>query len=158
MRASRRTKSQQIGYETPLQRVARENRECISSVGPHPAMRSGFYKRGPAQVRTNKTTGQVQKVRWHPRTLALKEIRHYQKSTCWLIWAANASRLIWEIMQQFRMDLHWTAGAVAALHWVMEAYLVGLLEDTNLCALHMRRVTIMPKDIQLAHRIRGDRP
>ena len=38
-----------------------------------------------------------------------------------------------------------------------EAYLVGLFEDTNLCAIHAKRVTIMPKDIQLARRIRGER-
>ena len=38
-----------------------------------------------------------------------------------------------------------------------EAYLVGLFADTNLCAIHAKRVTIMPKDIQLARRIRGER-
>ena len=48
-------------------------------------------------------------------------------------------------------------GAVLALQEASEAYLVGLFEDTNLCAIHAKRVTIMPKDIQLARRIRGER-
>ena len=47
--------------------------------------------------------------------------------------------------------------AVLALQEASEAYLVGLFEDTNLCAIHAKRVTIMPKDIQLARRIRGER-
>ncbi|ODM86770.1 histone H3.2, partial [Orchesella cincta] len=49
------------------------------------------------------------------------------------------------------------SSAVMALQEASEAYLVGLFEDTNLCAIHAKRVTIMPKDIQLARRIRGER-
>ena len=48
-------------------------------------------------------------------------------------------------------------GSVEALQEASEAYLVGLFEDTNLCAIHAKRVTIMPKDIQLARKIRGER-
>ncbi|VDM81827.1 unnamed protein product [Strongylus vulgaris] len=47
--------------------------------------------------------------------------------------------------------------AIHAKREASEAYLVGLFEDTNLCAIHAKRVTIMPKDIQLARRIRGER-
>ena len=47
--------------------------------------------------------------------------------------------------------------AITAIQEATEAYMVGLFEDTNLCAIHARRVTIMPKDIQLARRIRGER-
>ena len=50
----------------------------------------------------------------------------------------------------------WQAAAVGALQEAAEAYLVGLFEDTNLCTIHAKRVTIMPRDIQLARRIRGD--
>ncbi|KAJ6704741.1 hypothetical protein OIU79_009620 [Salix purpurea] len=56
-----------------------------------------------------------------------------------------------------RTDLRFQSSAVAALQEAAEAYLVGLFEDTNLCAIHAKRVTIMPKDIQLARRIRGER-
>ncbi|ONM17638.1 Histone H3.2 [Zea mays] len=62
-----------------------------------------------------------------------------------------------EIAQDFKTDLRFQSSAVAALQEAAEAYLVGLFEDTNLCAIHAKRVTIMPKDIQLARRIRGER-
>ncbi|KVI00630.1 Histone core [Cynara cardunculus var. scolymus] len=69
----------------------------------------------------------------------------------------NAHRLVREIAQDFKTDLRFQSSAVAALQEAAEAYLVGLFEDTNLCAIHAKRVTIMPKDIQLARRIRGER-
>ncbi|XP_006888634.1 PREDICTED: histone H3.3C-like [Elephantulus edwardii] len=64
-------------------------------------------------------------------------------------------RLVREIAQDFRTDLRFQSAAIGALQEASEAYLVGLFEDTNLCAIHTKRVTIMPKDIQLARRIRG---
>ncbi|KAK8571245.1 hypothetical protein V6N13_103374 [Hibiscus sabdariffa] len=67
------------------------------------------------------------------------------------------SRLVREIAQDFKTDLRFQSHAVLALQEAAEAYLVGLFEDTNLCAIHAKRVTIMPKDIQLARRIRGER-
>ncbi|GLD47575.1 uncharacterized protein AKAME5_002719200 [Lates japonicus] len=57
-----------------------------------------------------------------------------------------------EIAQDFKTDLRFQSSAVMALQEASEAYLVGLFEDTNLCAIHAKRVTIMPKDIQLARR------
>ena len=62
-----------------------------------------------------------------------------------------------EIAQDFKSDLRFQAAAVAALQEASESYLVSLFEDTNLCAIHAKRVTIMNKDIQLAKRIRGER-
>ena len=66
-------------------------------------------------------------------------------------------RLVREIAQDFRTDLRFQAKAVSALQEALEAYLVCLMEDTNLAAIHAKRVTIMPKDIQLARHIRGER-
>ncbi|GJW08358.1 histone H3.3 [Tanacetum coccineum] len=66
-------------------------------------------------------------------------------------------RLVREIAQDFKTDLRFQSHAVLALQEAAAAYLVGLFEDTNLCAIHAKRVTIMPKDIQLARRIRGER-
>ena len=66
-------------------------------------------------------------------------------------------RLVREIAQDFKTDLRFQGSAVLALQEAAEAYLVGLFEDTNLRAIHAKRVTIMPKDIQLARRIRGER-
>ena len=95
--------------------------------------------------------------RYRPGTVALREIRKYQKSTELLIRKLPFQRLVREIAQDFKTDLRFQSSAILALQEASEAYLVGLFEDTNLCAIHAKRVTIMPKDIQLARRIRGER-
>ena len=171
-------------------------------------------------------TGGVKKPhRYRPGTVALREIRRYQKSTELLIRKLPFQRLVREIAQDFKTDLRFQSAAIGALQVrnenldisfsssqralcptethrlrledyftgagltvvtyssnflillftlellyltqllnilyllqeASEAYLVGLFEDTNLCAIHAKRVTIMPKDIQLARRIRGER-
>jgi len=87
----------------------------------------------------------------------LRQIRKYQKSTDLLIRKLPFQRLVREIAQGFKNDLRFQSTALLALQEAAEAYLVSLFEDTNLCAIHAKRVTIMPKDIQLARRIRGER-
>ncbi|XP_065581092.1 uncharacterized protein LOC136040716 [Artemia franciscana] len=62
-----------------------------------------------------------------------------------------------EKKDDFKTDLRFESSAVIALQEASEAYLVGLFEDTNFCAIHAKRMTIMPKVIQLARRIRGER-
>ena len=104
------------------------------------------------------TGGGVKKPhRYRPGTVALREIRKYQKSTELLIRKIPFQRLVREIAQEFKTDLRFQSTAVLALQEASEAYLVGLFEDTNLCAIHAQRVTIMPKDMQLARRVRGER-
>ena len=95
--------------------------------------------------------------RFRPGTVALRHIRKYQKSTELLIRKLPFQRLVREIANDFKNDLRFQSSAVLALQEAAEAYMVGLFEDTNLCAIHAKRVTIMPKDIQLARRIRGER-
>ena len=95
--------------------------------------------------------------KYRPGTVALREIRKFQKSTDLLIRKLPFQRLVREIAQDFKADLRFQSQAVLALQEAAEAYMVGLFEDTNLCAIHAKRVTIMPKDIQLARRIRGER-
>mmetsp|Transcript_33975 Transcript_33975/g.35278 ORF Transcript_33975/g.35278 Transcript_33975/m.35278 type:complete len:135 (+) Transcript_33975:98-502(+) len=95
--------------------------------------------------------------RYRPGTVALREIRKYQKSTDLLIRKLPFQRLVRDIASEYKSDLRFQASAVLALQEASEAYLVGLFEDTNLCCIHAKRVTIMPKDIQLARRIRGER-
>ncbi|CAH8362103.1 unnamed protein product [Eruca vesicaria subsp. sativa] len=120
-------------------------------VCPEKMILLGGQKSAPA-------TGGVKKPhRFRPGTVALREIRKYQKSTELLIRKLPFQRLVREIAQDFKTDLRFQSSAVAALQEAAEAYLVGLFEDTNLCAIHAKRVTIMPKDIQLARRIRGER-
>ncbi|TNN75961.1 histone H3.1 [Liparis tanakae] len=103
------------------------------------------------------TGGQKKPRRFRPGTVALREIRRYQKSTALLIRKLPFQRLVREIAQDFKTDVRFQMSAILALQESCEAYLVGLFEDTNLCAIHAKRVTIMPKDIQLARRIRGER-
>ena len=103
--------------------------------------------------------------RYRPGVVALREIRRYQKSTDLLIKKLPFQRLVREIAQDpEKASSYWESSsarfqssAVLALQEASEAYLVGLMEDTNLCAIHAKRVTIMPKDIQLVRRIRGER-
>ncbi|XP_027464958.1 histone H3.3A-like [Zalophus californianus] len=103
-------------------------------------------------------TGGVKKPhRYRPGTVALRKIRCYQKATELLILKLPFQHLVQEIAQDFKTDLCFQSAALGALQEASEAYPVGLFEDTNLCAIHAKRVTIMPKDIQLVHRIRGER-
>tara|TARA_B110001452_G_scaffold190292_1_gene160500 strand:- start:301 stop:711 length:411 start_codon:yes stop_codon:yes gene_type:complete len=103
-------------------------------------------------------TGGVKKPRrYRPGTVALREIRKYQKSTDLLIRKLPFQRLVREIAQDYKEELRFQSSAILALQEASEAYLTGLFEDTNLCAIHAQRVTIMPKDMQLARRIRGER-
>ncbi|KAK7089410.1 histone H3.3A-like [Littorina saxatilis] len=95
--------------------------------------------------------------RYRPGTVALREIRRYRKSTEPLIHWLPFHRLVREIGQDFKTDLRFQSAAIEALQEASESYLVGLFQDANLCAIHAGRVTIMPRDIQLAHRIRGER-
>ncbi|MCJ1256848.1 centromeric DNA-binding histone H3-like protein cse4 [Lignoscripta atroalba] len=97
--------------------------------------------------------------RYKPGTLALREIRRYQRSTDLLLLKLPFSRLVREIALSLvpigGESLRWQSQAIQALQESAEAFLVHLFEDTNLCAIHAKRVTIMQKDIQLARRIRG---
>ena len=109
--------------------------------------------------------GGVKKLhRFRPGAVALKEMQRYQKSTELLIWKLPFQRLVWEISGDHKVitsplcgKVRFQSLAIKALQEASEAYIVGLFEDTNLCAIHAKQVTIMPKDIQLARRIRGER-
>ena len=103
-------------------------------------------------------TGGVKKPhRFRPGTVALREIRKYQKNTDLLIRKLPFQRLVREVANDFKTDLRFQSHAIQALQEASEAYLFGLFEDSNLCAIHAKRVTIFPKDMQLARRIRGER-
>ena len=97
------------------------------------------------------------KKRYRPGALALAEIRKYQKSTQSLIPKLPFRRLVREIAQSEKQDIRMQETALEALQEAAEMYLVRLLDNANLCALHVRRITLMPRDIQLARRIRGER-
>lgn len=112
--------------------------------------------KGKTQV-AKKSVARVSRVRrFRPGSGALKEIRQYQASTALLIMKRPFQRLVHSITAHLVSDMRFAASALLALQEAAEAYLVGLFEDSNLCALHCKRVTVMIKDIQLARRIRGE--
>ena len=113
------------------------------------------------------TTGGIKKPhRYRPGLLALREIRRYQQSTESLIRRTPFNKLIKEISQEYRIcpegpgtpsvQVRFQSTALAALQEAAENFLVGLFEDVNLLDVHAKRVTVMPHDIRLALRIRGD--
>ncbi len=97
------------------------------------------------------------KRRYRPGTVALREIRRYQRSTDLLLRKLPFQRLVREIAITMKADLRFQKSAVLALQTAAEEYLTALFADTNLCAIHAKRVTIYPKDMGLARRIRGER-
>ena len=112
-----------------------------------------------AQASKPQTGGVKIPRRYRPGTVALREIRRYQKSSDLLIRKAPFQRLVREISLTLRPagDIRFQSTAVLAIQTAAEAYLVGLFQDTNLCAIHAKRVTIMAKDMALARRLRKER-
>jgi histone H3 len=101
-------------------------------------------------------TAQGKPHRWRAGTVALREIRRYQKLTELLLRKGPFQRLVREIAQDFHSSLRFQSEAILALQEAAEAFVVGLMEHGQLCAIHARRVTLFPKDIQLAQHLRRD--
>jgi histone H3 len=134
--------------------MARTKQTARKSTGGKAPMKQLVTK---AARKSAPATGGIKRPRrYRPGTVALREIRRYQKSTELLIRKLPFQRLVKEVAQDFKSDLKFQSSAVLALQEAAEAFLVGLFEDVNLCAMHAKRVTIMPRDFNLARRIRGD--
>ena len=118
--------------------------------------RSAFAKKQP-RSQSDKASAQHQPHRYRPGTVLLREIRRYQTSTELLICKLPFQHLVREILQGFGVGFRVTPAMMMALQEAAEAYLVQLLEDSNLCAIHAKRITIQLKDIQLARQIHGER-
>ena len=122
--------------------------------------------RKPPHLSTPSTRGIKKPHQYRPRLAALQEIGTYQKSTECLIKKLPFQKLIHEILQEYRicphgpgipsMQVRFQSTAVTTLQEAAENFLVGLFKDVNLLAVHAKRVTIIPRDIRLAVRIRGD--
>ena len=137
-----------------MARTKQTARKCTGGKAPrkHLATKAARKSLPTAGVKVRKPR------RFRPGTVALRQIRKYQTSTDHLIRRAPFQRLVREIAQDAEnlTNIRFQSTSLLALQEASEAYLVGLFEDTNLCAIHGRRVTIMPKDMRLALRIRGD--
>ena len=130
---------------------------------PSPTRRRRVSGESPPQMsrkrpRTSGESAERKKRRFRPGTRVLQEIRRLQNTTNTLVPRIHFSRIIRDVAmstdggRQFR----WASEALEAIQTASEAYLVGLFEDANLCAIHAKRVTIMVKDLYLARRIRGE--
>jgi histone H3 len=117
-------------------------------------------------VRLNapRTRGIKKPHRYRPGTVALHQIHHYQKSTELLIHKMPFQHLAREVLQDLTkigsIPCHdvscFQSTSLLAMQESVEAFSVGFFEDANLCAIHAKRVTIMPKDMQLLLQIRGE--
>lgn len=103
------------------------------------------------------TKGQPKIRRFRPGTVALREIRQYQKSTDLLIRRAPFRRLVREIIIDMGKDVRMQADACEAIQEASETYLVSLLADASAAAVHARRATVRPADLHLARKLRGER-
>ena len=142
-----------------MARTKEQARKSVAGKAP----RSQFARKNPPKAsaqdaKAAKAAKAAKKPhRYRPGTVALREIRKYQKSTDLLIRKLPFHRLVKEIIHGFKPDFRVQATALAAIQEAAESYLVALFEDANLCAIHAKRVTLMPRDVILARRIRGDK-
>ena len=140
MARTKQTARKSSGGKSPRKRLISSKKFVQSGVGKNLQMGGGVKRPH----------------RFRPGTVALREIRRYQKNTELLIRKLPFQRLVREVAQDFKSDLRFQSQAIAALQEAAESYLVGLFEDSNLCAIHAKRVTIMAKDMKLARRIRRE--
>ena len=136
--------------ETPQATAAAACDQPTAAPYRKPSRRRKFFKVRPRTATAQQRAPAVK--RRIPK--ALQEIRHYQKTGELLIRKAPFARLVKEIIQSYRTEFRIQGIALEALQ---EYQIISLFEDTNLCAIHAKRVTIMPKDLSLARRIRGER-
>jgi histone H3 len=145
-----------------IQQMARTKQTARKSTGGKAPRKQLSTK--AARLNAPRTGGIKKPYRYRPGTVALCQIRRYQKSTELLIRKMPFQRLAREIVQDLntrvsfpRHDANrFQSTSLLAMQESVEAFSVGLFEDANLCAIHAKRVTIMPKDMQLSLRIRGE--
>jgi histone H3 len=121
----------------------------------HSTHKSNDLKSQSTRYRSPKKSSRNQNLKASNNLKWIREIRRYQKMVEFLIPRLSFQRLIRDICAEVypKNDLRWQAVALEALQEASEAFLVTLFEDTNLCAIHAHRVTIMPRDMQLARRV-----
>lgn len=111
-------------------------------------------KKAPKPKTTNAGDKVKKPHRFRPGTVALREIRKYQKSVDHLIAKLPFQRLVREIAHEFDSKFRFEAAALLCLQEAAEQYIVGMFSDSNLCAIHAKRVTVMAKDMRLTKTIR----
>ncbi|XAR53975.1 hypothetical protein NMG60_11028940 [Bertholletia excelsa] len=145
-----------------VKHTARKGRHRPASSGRGPSTpasagsKSKPSRRSPRISPSSSIPGQKRKFRHRPGTVALREIRHFQKTWHRVIPAAPFIRTVKEISDSVSSGVtRWTAEALVAIQEAAEDYLIHLFEDAMLCAIHAKRVTLMKKDFELARRLGG---
>ena len=123
---------------------ARKGSELVEKA-PHKQLPCKLLKMKPGSKSKLAFTGAIKKPhRFHPGTVALQQIRKYQRSTELLCRKLCVARLIREVAQDFKINFHFQANTLLAIQEAMEAWLVRLMEDMNLCVIHTKWVMIQP--------------
>eukprot|EP00405_Crypthecodinium_cohnii_P022013 CAMPEP_0206477500 /NCGR_PEP_ID=MMETSP0324_2-20121206/35418_1 /ASSEMBLY_ACC=CAM_ASM_000836 /TAXON_ID=2866 /ORGANISM="Crypthecodinium cohnii, Strain Seligo" /LENGTH=166 /DNA_ID=CAMNT_0053953473 /DNA_START=68 /DNA_END=568 /DNA_ORIENTATION=- len=130
-----------------------------SAAAKRQANQRGAQGKATAKARQSKTSTSSAKASGSGsrRLTAMEEIRKLQKSSDFMVRKLPFQRLVREVTRTINEDLRFQASAIEALQEASESYLVSLFEDSNLCAVHGKRVTVMARDLALAQRLRGDR-
>ncbi|KNH07969.1 histone H3 [Perkinsela sp. CCAP 1560/4] len=145
-------------YYSPMARTKESSRKSTGKLPREVLVTKGKKSTsGKASSQVSSSTNMKKPFRFRPGTVALRDIRRYQRGTDLLLRKLPFQRIVREIAMAGKDGLRFQASAVLAMQEATEAHLVNLFADTCLCAIHGRRVTIMPKDIQLARRLRGER-
>lgn len=131
--------------------IKKPRKEFIASKSAKKSANVGIGSKGAQKY------GMKKAHRYRPGTVALREIRKYQKSTELLIRKLPFQRVVKMLTTEIKSNIRFRSTAIDALQHATEAFLVSLFEDANLCAIHSRRVTLMVKDMILARRIRGEK-
>ena|SRR3990167_1058790 len=122
--------------------------------------KTGIHKMGKPKASDTKKASQQDteptKRKYRPGMRALRDIKMYQRSTNLLLPKAALLRVIRDMTAKIFPEARYSDAAVNAIQNCVESHMIGLFEDTNLCAIHAGRATIMTKDMRLARRIRGE--
>jgi histone H3 len=135
-----------------MARTKQTARKSTGGKAPRKQLETKAARKAPAPA----VAGSAKKPhRYRAVSTAMREIRRYQKTTELLIRKQPFQRLVRSVCQEFKPDCRFQGSALASLQEATEAYIIGLFEDAHDCAIHGRRVTVMPRDLELAKKIRG---
>jgi len=135
----------QVSFLSP-QRVA----PCYSSTGSKRCRRAYISQRAACKSAPSGGFGVRKPHRYRPGSVALREIRKYQKSTDLLIGKLSFQRVVRELAAGYKRETRFQASALLAVQEAAEAFLVSVFEWTQACAVHRGRVTVQANDMQLA--------
>jgi histone H3 len=139
-----------------LKQVKKETKGVIAKPRKSVASRK-TYTEGRISAKQAVAAAPKKAHRWRPGTVALREIRKYQATTTTLIPKAPFRRLVREMASSIKETIRMRSTALEAIQEAAEAYITSVIGDANLCAIHAKRVTLFPRDMHLALKLRGER-